>query len=77
MSKTRIEKGLSKGENNPNVKITTVIARTIKFLLFYTTLTHQEIADGIPGVTKAIVDSISAGTAWKDVELYNQRFYNV
>jgi hypothetical protein len=60
---------LYKGENNPNVKINIVIARTIKFLLFYTTLTHQEIADGIPGVTVNIVRKISAGTAWKDVEL--------
>jgi hypothetical protein len=65
------------GEKHPNAKITTVVARTIKFLLFYTTLTHQEIADGIPGVTKKIVDNISAGESWKDVELHNQRFYNV
>jgi group I intron endonuclease len=65
------------GENHPHAKITTVVARTIKFLLFYTTLTHQEIADGIPGVTKAIVDNISMGNSWKDVELHNQRFYNV
>jgi hypothetical protein len=65
------------GENNPSAKINTIIARTIKFLLFYTTLTHQEIADGIPGVTKDIVSSISKGRSWKNVELHNQRFYNV
>jgi hypothetical protein len=75
---TKKKKSLvSKGEDNPNVKITTVVARTIKFLLFYTTLTHQEIADGIPGVTKGIVDHISQGNSWKDVKLHNVRFYNV
>jgi hypothetical protein len=65
------------GENHYRSKITVVIARTIKFLLFYTTLTHQEIADGIPGVTKNIVDKISVGKSWKKVKLHNQRFYNV
>jgi hypothetical protein len=65
------------GENNPKASINTVIARTIKFLLFYTTLTHKEIADGIPGATPAIVSMINSGKNWKDVKLHNKRFYNV
>jgi hypothetical protein len=60
-----------KGENHPRTSINKVGASCIKILLQYTELTHQEIADSIPGATKHVVDHINAGNNWKDVTIYD------
>jgi hypothetical protein len=55
------------GEKNHQCKITECDARQIKILLATTNMTHQLIADCIPRATKAIVDNMSQGRAWKEV----------
>jgi hypothetical protein len=58
-----------KGQNNSKAKITECDAYQIKILCKTTKLTHKQIADCIPRATLYVVDDISSGRSWKEVEV--------
>jgi hypothetical protein len=69
ISKTLVEKGICKGENNNQSEITEIDAYQIKILLTTTKLKLQQIADCFPRATKNIVANISSGRSWNWVEV--------
>jgi len=67
LSKDRIERGLSRGENNPKSKLTKKEVIKIKRLLTEKILTQKQIGECF-NVGQATISTIKCGTSWSFVK---------